>query len=67
MSRNIIGEQQNEIIFGGTKYIHKTDTEFDYLIDNSDNGVKVNLKFSKDKEKNLVAKNGLKTFFSRIS
>ncbi|MBB6445793.1 hypothetical protein [Bacillus benzoevorans] len=67
MIRNKMGEQQNEVIFGGIKYIYKTDKEFDYLIDHSNNKVKVNLKFSKDKEKNLVAKNGLKTFFSRIS
>lgn len=63
-----LGEYQlEEIIFGDTKYLHKMDEEYDYLIDNSDNKVKVNLRFTKNPEKNEMAKNGLKVFFLGIS
>lgn len=61
------GEKLEEIVLGKVKYLHKTDNEYDYLIDNSKNKVKVNLKFTKNKEKNELALNGLKTFFTGIS
>ncbi|PLR98280.1 hypothetical protein CVD19_06465 [Bacillus sp. T33-2] len=67
MIRNESGERLKEIVFGKTKYIHKTDTEYDYLIDKSNNKVKVNLTFTKNKEKNEKAKEGLRKFFSGIS
>lgn len=57
----------NEIIFGKRKYLHKTDDEYDYLIDNTNNKIKINLKFTKDTAKNEEAINGLKTFFTGIS
>lgn len=56
-----------EIALGETKYLHKMDKEYDYLIDNSNNKVKVNLRFTKSKDKNELAKKGIKAFFSGIS
>lgn len=61
------GDKLGEITLGETKYLHKMDTEYDYLIDNSDNTVKINLKFTKNKEKNEMAKSGLKAFFLELS
>jgi hypothetical protein len=61
------GEKLDEIVFGNTTYLHKTDTEYDYLIDNSNNKIKVNLRFTKSKEKNEKAKEGIRAFFSGIS
>lgn len=59
-----VGEQNlKEITFGGSKYLHSSDDEYDYLF-GSENGVKVTLKFSKDKERNEKAMEGIKTFFS---
>lgn len=59
-------EKMKEVIIGNTKYIHKMGKDFDYLVDNSDNKIKVNLKFTKNKEKNEKAKDGLKTFFTEL-
>lgn len=67
MIKNESGEKLKEIVLGNTKYLHKTDTEYDYLIDKSNNKVKVNLRFTKNKEKNEKAKEGLRIFFSGIS
>lgn len=67
MIKNEGGEKLNEIVFGNTRYLHKTDTEYDYLIDNSSNKIKVNLRFTKSKEKNERAKEGIRAFFSGIS
>lgn len=61
------GDEMKEIVFGETLYLHRMDEENDYLIDNSDNKIKVNLIFTKNREKNEMAKNGLKIFFSEIS
>ncbi len=55
-----------EIVLGGKKYLHKADNEKDYLIDNSDNKVKINITFSKDKQKNKEAIDGLKKFFTEL-
>ena len=54
------------IILGETKYRHWTDKEYDYLVEDSDDKVKVHLKFTKNKEKNDWAKKGLKAFFRGI-
>ncbi|WP_410989178.1 hypothetical protein [Bacillus cereus] len=67
MNGNTNNEMMEEIVFGEVKYLYRTDSEHDYLIDNSNNKVKVNLRFTKNKDKNEMAKNGLKTFFSGIS
>ncbi|HDR4913358.1 TPA: hypothetical protein ROY02_003806 [Bacillus cereus] len=67
MNGNTSGEMLEEIVFGKAKYLYRTDSEHDYLIDNSNNKVKVNLRFTKNKDKNEIAINGLKTFFSGIS
>lgn len=58
---------KDEFILGKIKYTHKTDEEYDYLIDNSNNKVKVNLKFTKNPAKNEEALKGLKVFFTGIS
>lgn len=55
-----------EIILGGTKYIHKVENGKDYLIDNSNRPVKINIRFTRDSAKNEQAKKGLKTFFTEI-
>lgn len=57
------GGNRQEIAFGDTKYVHRADHEYDYLIDDSSNKVKVNLRFTKSKEKNEYAKKALKAFF----
>lgn len=57
------GGTRKEIVFGKTKYLHRVDHEYDYLIDDSGNKVKVNLRFTKSKEKNEYAKKALKAFF----
>ena len=67
MNGIICFEQFNEVNIGEKKYIHRSDAEYDYLTDDSNNKIKVNLRFTKNKDKNEIAKNGLKTFFSRIS
>jgi hypothetical protein len=64
---NTSKEKLNEIVIGNTKYLHSSDTEYDYLKDNSNNQIKVNLRFTKSKEKNEEALKGLKTFFTGIS
>ena len=46
-----------EIDIGGVKYLHKPDEKFDYLMDISENKVKIHLKFTKDQEKRNEAKN----------
>lgn len=56
----------NEMNIGGVKYLHKLNDQFDYLIDRSNNGVKIHLKFTKDQEKRNEAKNALKTFFIEL-
>lgn len=61
------GDELNEVVLGRIMYLHKADEKYDYLMDNSDNKIKVNLIFTKNKEKNEMAKNGLKVFFSEIS
>ncbi|WP_312098431.1 hypothetical protein [Niallia sp.] len=64
----ITGEEcLKKITLGKTNYIHKTDEEYDYLINDSNNKIKITIKFTKDPEKNKLAMNGLKTFFTGIS
>lgn len=55
-----------EIDIGGVKYLHKPDGKFDYLMDISENKVKIHLKFTKDQDKRNEAKNALKNFFLEI-
>lgn len=61
-----IRQTMNEMNIGGVKYLHKLNDQFDYLIDRSNNGVKIHLKFTKDQEKRNEAKNALKTFFIEL-
>jgi len=67
MGKSSSVEHLSEIVIGDTKYLHKEDTDYDYLTDISNHPVKVHLRFTKSREKNEEALNGLKTFFSRIS
>lgn len=62
----IEGEVLHEIVLGETKYVHKSNDEKDYLIDQSKNGVKINFSFSKDSAKNKEAIDGLKKFFTEL-
>ena len=52
-----------EIVFGKSKYMHTSDKEYDYLL-GEDKGIKFTFKFSKDKERNKTALEGIRTFFS---
>ncbi|WP_310877816.1 hypothetical protein [Priestia megaterium] len=58
---------KGEVVLGEIKYSHKTDEKYDYLTDESDNEIKVNLRFTKNNQKNKIAMNGLKAFFLGIS
>lgn len=64
--KNTSGEVLHEIVLGDIKYLHKADDEKDYLIDHSNNEVKINMSFSKNPEKNKKAKDGLKAFFKEL-
>lgn len=66
ITEDIDGGIGKAIVFGETKYVHSADEENDYLLDDSDNKVKVNLTFSKSKVKNELAKKGLKAFFRGV-
>lgn len=62
------GDKLREVTLGTTKYLYKMDVEAekDCLIDNSNKLVKVNLSFSKNPNKNKIAKDGLKSFFTEL-
>lgn len=60
------GDILHEIVLGKTKYLHKADDEKDYLIDNSNNEVKINISFSRNPAKNKKAHDGLKAFFTEL-
>jgi hypothetical protein len=55
-----------EVILGKTKYLYKADAEKVYLIDNSNNKIKINFSFSKNPEDNKKAKDGLIAFFTEL-
>jgi hypothetical protein len=59
-------DKLGEVFLGDTKYIYKSDEKKDYLIDNSNNKIKINISFSKNSENNKKAKDGLKAFFSEL-
>ena len=52
-----------EVIFCDYKYLHTSDEEYDYLV-GQDNGIKIILEFTKDKEKDKKALEGIETFFT---
>ena len=54
------------IVLGERKYRHRADNEYDYLVEDYDDKVKVHLTFTKNEEKNDWAKKGLKAFFRGI-
>lgn len=54
------------IVIDKVKYLHKEDQHFDYLLDISENKVKIHLKFTKDEEKHRVAHNAIKNFFLEL-
>lgn len=56
----------HEIVLGKTKYLYKTDNEKDYLIDDSNNKIKINISFTRDAAKNKEAIDGLKKFFTEL-
>lgn len=56
----------HEIEIDGVKYVQKQEKTFDYLMDVSENEIKIHLKFTKDQEKRKDAKEALKTFFLDI-
>lgn len=59
-------EKMEEVILGETRYIFKSDGDKDYLIDNSNSSIRINISFSKNQEKNKKAKEGLKAFFTEL-
>lgn len=67
MIKNEGGEMLQEVVFGKKTYLYRTDTENDYLDDKSGKGIKVNLIFTKNKNKNAEAKQGIKVFLLGIS
>ncbi|MFJ7747686.1 hypothetical protein [Peribacillus sp. NPDC097295] len=58
--------KEDMIVVGKAKYLHKTDEEYDYLMEDSSHKVKVSLTFTKSLEKNDLAKKGLTAFFRGI-
>lgn len=60
------GHPQLQRKFDEMKYLHKENQHFDYLLDISENEVKIHLKFTKDEEKHRVAKNAIKSFFLEL-
>lgn len=52
------------IIFGGYKYLHSADEDYDYLFRKTEDGMEVTLQFTKDKEKHKEAMEAIQTFFS---
>lgn len=59
-------ESPKEITFGNTKYLHTSDEEWDYLVGINEDGIKMILKFTKDKEKHKKAMEAVQTFFSYL-
>lgn len=57
-------ENPKEITFGGFKYLHSSDKQYDYLFRKTDDGIKVTLQFTKDREKHEIAIKAIQTFFS---
>ena len=55
-----------EVNIDGVKYLYKLDNQYDYLMDISNNEVKIHLTFTKDQEKRNEAKNASKTLFSEL-
>lgn len=66
ITAHVDGNERNEFILGKTKYLYNEDAEYDYLTDVSENKIKVDLRFSKDKVKNELARKALKKFFSEL-
>lgn len=60
------GEEMEEVFLGNKKYLYKSEDGKDCLLDHSDNGVKINISFSKNPEKNSKAREGLKHFFTDL-
>lgn len=52
------------IIFGGYKYLHSSDEDYDYLSRKTEDGMEVTLQFTKDKGKHKAAMEAIHTFFS---
>lgn len=61
-----LSQSLGEIDLDGVKYLHKQDEGFDYLMDISENEVKIHLKFTKNHQKRNEAKNAIKTFLLEI-
>lgn len=60
-------DKANEITIGDNKFYHESDEYYDYLTSkDTHDGVKIELVFTKDIEKNKMAIEGLKIFFSGI-
>ncbi|RKJ68596.1 hypothetical protein D7X33_24230 [Butyricicoccus sp. 1XD8-22] len=68
MGEEIHNNKLNEITISDNKFYYESDEDYDYLTSKDDtyNGVKIKLRFSKDVEKNKLANEGLKLFFSGI-
>lgn len=64
MQTDMDNEIPKEVTLGNTTYLHTSDEEWDYLEGINEDGIKVTLQFSKDKEKNARAMEGIKAFFS---
>jgi hypothetical protein len=66
LQETILDDAVQEVILDDKKYLYKEDKDRCYFIDNSNNGVKIDISFSKNPDKNKKAKDGLKSFFSEL-
>lgn len=66
MTEEANGGKGKVIVWDTTGYQHRTDEEYDHLLEISDYKVKVTLKFAKSEARNEVARKGLKAFFRGI-
>lgn len=66
MQTDMNAEIPKEIMFSGSKYLHSSDGEYDYLVREKENGIKVTLVFTNDVERHKKAMKSIKKFFSLL-
>lgn len=65
IKKEAINESEDVLVpFRDSHYLYTSDEKYDYLVGKSEKGIKMILQFSRDKEKNERALEGIKTFFS---
>jgi len=62
----LMNEEQQYVTFNDRKYLKTESDNKTYLTDVSDNEVKVDLRFSKDKDRNEKAIKGVKRFLQEV-